>query len=387
MKNKSLYTLDFGLLCLSSILFSSSYNMLIPELPSYLESLGGKQYIGLIISLFTLTSSISRPFSGKLTDTIGRKPVMLIGIAVCIVCGFLYPILTSVYGFLLLRLLHGFSTGFSPTAFAAFLTDIIPSNRWGEALGIQSLFFSSGLALGPALGSLIKQHHTYNFLFYSTSFISLLSVLCIINLKEPLVDKNNFKISLLRINLKDIIDVKVIYPAIITFISYLSFGIVLTLIPLFSLSLGIMNKSLFFIVFTLASLLVRFVAGKLSDKFSRHLIIILGLIFLSTSFLVIGFYHTKSGLVVAACIYGIAIGMLAPTLNAWTVDLCNPKEKGKAIATMFIALEIGIGIGAIGSGWYFQKGITEISIIFYTYAIIVFSSLVYMLFTYIKDSR
>ena len=103
MKNKSIYTFDFGLICLSSLLFSSSYNMLIPELPMYLERLGGKQYIGLIIALFTLTAGISRPFSGKLTDTIGRKPVMLIGIIVCIICGFLYPILTTVYGFLLLR--------------------------------------------------------------------------------------------------------------------------------------------------------------------------------------------------------------------------------------------------------------------------------------------
>ncbi|QCX39059.1 MFS transporter [Aureibaculum algae] len=384
MKNKSIYTFDFGLICLSSLLFSSSYNMLIPELPTYLESLGGKKYIGLIIALFTLTAGVSRPFSGKLTDTIGRKPVMLIGIIVCIICGFLYPILTTVYGFLLLRFLHGFSTGFSPTAFAAFLTDIIPSNRWGEALGIQSLFFSSGLALGPVLGSFIKLHQSYNFLFYCSSFISLLSILCIINLKETLVDKRNFQISFLRIKKNDIIDVKVIYPAIITFISYLSFGIVLTLIPLLSNYLGIMNKGLFFIIFTLASLLIRFVAGKLSDKYSRQLIIIMGLIFLSISFLILGFYQTKNGLVVGACIYGIAIGILAPTLNAWTVDLCNPKEKGKAIATMFIALEIGIGLGALGSGWYYQNGISEVFIVFYFYAIITFSSLVYMLFTYKK---
>lgn len=384
MKNQSLYTFDFGLICLSSLLFSSSYNMLIPELPTYLDSLGGKQYIGLIIALFTLTAGISRPFSGKLTDNIGRKPVMLIGIIVCIICGFLYPILTTVYGFLLLRLLHGFSTGFSPTAYVAYLTDIIPSNRWGEALGIQSLFFSSGLALGPVLGSFIKLHYSYSFLFYSSSFISLLSILCLISLKETLLNKKSFKISFLRIKRNDIIDVKVIYPAIITFVSYLSFGIVLTLIPLWTNYLGITNKGLFFIVFIVASLLIRFVAGKLSDKYNRKLIIIIGLIFLVTSFLILGFYQTKNGLLVGACVYGFSIGILSPTLNAWTVDLCNPKEKGKAIATMFIALEIGIGFGALGSGWYYQNGISEVSIVFYSYALIVFFTLFYMLFTFKK---
>src|SRR5277367_4456125 len=94
------YTSQFWLLCLSSLLFFASFNMLIPELPAYLTSLGGAQHKGLIISLFTLTAMISRPFSGKLADTIGRVPVMIIGTAVCFVCSLCYPILASVAGFL-----------------------------------------------------------------------------------------------------------------------------------------------------------------------------------------------------------------------------------------------------------------------------------------------
>ena len=60
--------------------------MLIPELPDYLTSLGGEEYKGLIISLFTLTAGFSRPFSGRLTDRIGRVPVMAFGSLVCFVC-------------------------------------------------------------------------------------------------------------------------------------------------------------------------------------------------------------------------------------------------------------------------------------------------------------
>ncbi|MGE8299288.1 MAG: MFS transporter, partial [Sphingobacterium paramultivorum] len=99
-EQKSIYTFQFILLCLSSLLFSSSFNMIIPELPNYLSRLGGAEYKGLIIALFTLTAGISRPFSGKLTDRWGRVPVMAIGSIVCFICGFLYPILTSVAGFL-----------------------------------------------------------------------------------------------------------------------------------------------------------------------------------------------------------------------------------------------------------------------------------------------
>ena len=108
--------------------------MLIPELPAYLTSMGGAEYKGFIISLFTLTAGLSRPFSGRLTDRVGRIPVMAFGSLVCFVCGFLYPVFITVVPFLLLRLGHGFSTGFKPTGTAAYIADIVPANRRGEAL-------------------------------------------------------------------------------------------------------------------------------------------------------------------------------------------------------------------------------------------------------------
>ena len=163
-----IYNLQFGLICLSSMFFSASYNMLIPELPAYLTSLGGAEYKGLIISLFTLTAGLSRPVSGRLADTIGRKPVLLFGMLVCLICGILYPLLISVAGFLLLRLFHGFSTGFSPTAIAAWLSDTVQKDRWGEAFGWQGLFFGMGMAIGPALGSLISLYYSFEVLFFSS---------------------------------------------------------------------------------------------------------------------------------------------------------------------------------------------------------------------------
>ena len=96
-------------------MFFMSFNMIIPELPDYLTSLGGEDYKGLFISLFTLAAGLSRPFSGKIADRVGRIPVMIFGSVVCIVCGLLYPVLTSIAGFLFLRFFHGFSTGFKPT--------------------------------------------------------------------------------------------------------------------------------------------------------------------------------------------------------------------------------------------------------------------------------
>jgi MFS family permease len=101
--------------------------MIIPELPAYLTSMGGESYKGWIIALFTLSAGLSRPFSGKLADKIGRIPVMIFGASVCFVVGLSYPLLHFVSGFLFLRFAHGFSAGFTPTGTSAYVASFFIS--------------------------------------------------------------------------------------------------------------------------------------------------------------------------------------------------------------------------------------------------------------------
>lgn len=375
-----IYNLRFGLVCLSSLLFSASFNMLIPELPAYLESLGGTEYKGLIIALFTLTAGISRPFSGRLTDTLGRVPVMAVGSIVCFVCGLLYPVLGTVAGFLFLRLLHGFSTGFKPTATAAYVADIVPPARWGEALGLHGLFFSTGMAIGPAIGSAIALRYSLDVLFYTSSIFALLSIVILMNMKETLSPKRAVSLSVLKITRRDVIAPEVLPAAIVTFLSYVSYGAILTLVPDWSEHLGILNKGLFFMVFTGASLLVRFVAGKASDRYGRIRVINLGLGLLVAALLIVGYGASFAGFLAGSAVYGVAVGILSPALNAWTVDLSDPEHRGKAMATMYIALEAGIGLGALFAGWYYRDVIGNVPVIMYASSAVTAAALVYMAF-------
>lgn len=374
----TIYTLPFILLCLSSMLFSTSFNMLIPELPDYLSSLGGAEYKGLIIALFTLTAGIARPFSGKLTDTVGRVPVMAIGSLVCVICGVLYPILTSISGFLFLRLIHGFSTGFKPTATAAYVADIIPKERWGEALGMHGLAFSLGMAIGPAVGSTITNAYSINALFYASSAIALLSVIILFNMKETLTDVKPWSGSLLKISRHDIIDLRVFPAALVTALYYLTYGVILTLIPDWTGHIGIANKGLFFVAYTISSLAIRFLAGKVSDTHGRLLVIKAGLVLLLIAMVVLGFGKNLIWLISGAALYGVATGIVSPALNAWTIDLSNPNYRGKALATMYIALEAGIGLGALFSGWIYYDTIVRIPYILQGTGIGVIIALIYI---------
>lgn len=378
----SIYTLQFGLVCLSSFLFSASFNMLIPELPAYLTGLGGEEYKGLIIALFTITAGISRPFSGKLSDTIGRVPVMAVGSLVCFLCGFLYPILTSIAGFLFLRLIHGFSTGFKPTATAAYVADLVPEGKWGEAMGVHGVCFSTGLAIGPAIGSAITANFSINILFYCSSLFALLSIVILANMKETLANKERFKANHLKIKKEDIIEWQVIPSALITLLSYISYGVILTVISDWSAHLGTSNKGLFFMVFTLSSLLIRFVAGKVSDRYGRTRILKISLVILLISLIGIALANSSLMLMCASAGYGVASGMLSPSVTAWTIDLSKPGQRGKAVATMYIFMEVGIGAGALLAGSMFISDVATIPHIFYICSGITFVALLYMWFVY-----
>lgn len=347
----ALYTFSFWLLCVSNFLFSASFSMMIPELPDYLTRLGGRDYVGLIIALFTLTAGLSRPFSGKITDTVGRVPVMAFGSVVCFVCGFLYPYLLTVGGFLTLRLIHGFSTGTKPTATSAYVADVVPADRRGEAMGMLGLFTAMGMSLGPAIGSWLATSFSMNVMFWTSSAFALLSILILLRMPETLANPQPFRFNLFRLRRHELFERQALPPFIVLLLQSFSSGVILTLVSGLSTSLGIANKGLFFTVYTLASLAVRLVFSRTSDRYGRVPVLLVSSGVLALAMGMLMLTHSTGWFWTAAVLYGMASGMNSPTIQAWTADLSDETSRGRAMATMYIALEAGIGLGALGSGW------------------------------------
>lgn len=325
--------------------------MMIPELPAYLTKLGGKEYIGLIIALFTLTAGVSRPFSGKITDTVGRVPVMAFGSIVCFVCGFLYPYLLTVGGFLTLRLIHGFSTGTKPTATSAYVADIVPATRRGEAMGTLGLFTAMGMSLGPAIGSWLANAFSMNVMFWTSSGFALLSIGILLQMPETLAKTQPFRFGLLRLKKEEIFDKQALPPFIVLLLQSFSSGVILTVISEVSTPLGITNNGLFFTLYTIASLFIRLVFSRTSDRYGRVPVLFISTVVLALSMGMLILTDSTTWFWASAVFYGMSWGMNSPTVTAWTADLSDEKTRGRAMATMYIALEAGIGLGALASGW------------------------------------
>lgn len=384
MSNASvkLYTLPFLLLCASHVLFAGSFSMIIPELPAFLSSMGGEDYKGLIIALFTLSAGLSRPFSGKLADTIGRVPVMIVGTLVCVFCSLLYPLLTTVWGFLLLRFFHGFSTGFKPTAATAFAADIIPAHRRGEGMGILGISMNTGASLFPPFGSYLVLEFSTDVMFYVSSFLALISIVMLLGLKETLENKQKFRPALLKISSNEIIEKTAIPPAIVILFIYFTFGVILTITPDQADFLGLKNRGLIFTSFTLFAVLSRALAGRVSDRYGRIIVIKVSTVMAVGALAFMGTADSPAELLMAGACLGFSTGIAAPAIFAWVIDISPADRLARSMATAYIALEMGIGGGALASAWIYDNNPDYFARAFYINAAIVSLAWFYLQFVY-----
>ena len=327
--------------------------MLIPEMNSYLTDLGGEDQKWLILGLWTIAAALTRPFSGKIADNISRKSVMIIGVVISVLVSFSYPWFLSITGFLFLRFLHGFSTGFHPTGATALIADVIPQGKRGEAMGIFGVTITIGFSLGQALGSTVRAAFEMEGLFMTCGILGALSVLLILPIKEnkETVRQNAKEKGYVSLKSKvipkwdEVIAPEVVQPSVIMFLSAGVAGLYFMMVPDFSTHLGIANKGLFFMVNVGIVVVTRFISGRFVDLWGARKNLYISLSVLIVGCLVTGSATTQSHFLISSLIYGFGAAIGSPAIMAWTADLANPKYKGRGMATMFIALETGFLMG------------------------------------------
>lgn len=354
----------------------ASFGMVMPELPGYLAKLGRPDLIGWIVGLFTVGAFFSRFLSGRIADHAGRRPVMLFGTWVTAIAGFGYigvgwvhapalPPLNSslpiaVWLFLLLRVFHGLSTGFRPTGTTAFLTDITPLNRRGEALGYLGVAGNAGMAGGPALGSWLTVEYGFDAMFLMSSALGFLALLMTYRLPESLPGSRKVQWKDLNVFRGPVLDWSS-WPSSVALLPVaFAFGTFLTITPDFVDSLGYVYKGSFNSIIVASSIAMRFVAGKASDRYGRVPLLVIGGLMLAVGMMGLAYADSKFSATIAGLIYGASVGINMPTIFAWTADLAKPGKIALALGTMLMALELGIGFGAVSSGYRFSGNLEAI---------------------------
>lgn len=128
------------------------FGIVLPLLPGYAARFGsGETMIGLLVASFPLMQFLVAPWWGRLSDRIGRRPVILIGLFGSAVSYLLFGLAGS-FGLLLLSRIVAGATGATVNVAQAYLADVTPPERRAQSMGLIGAAFGLGFIVGPALG-------------------------------------------------------------------------------------------------------------------------------------------------------------------------------------------------------------------------------------------
>lgn len=134
-----------------------SFSLLLPVLPYYAGSLGATPtQVGLLTGLYALCQFIGAPIIGRLSDTIGRKPLFLLDIAGNAIGFVILASASSLWMLFVARIIAGCVAANIPLA-QAYISDVTTPEKRSEALGIIGAAFGLGFTIGPAVGGILSQ--------------------------------------------------------------------------------------------------------------------------------------------------------------------------------------------------------------------------------------
>ena len=134
------------------------FGIVLPLLPTYSKALGASPaMIGLITAIFSIMQFIFSPLWGKLSDKIGRRPVMLISIFITAVSYLVFSQASTIPLLIFARGLSGMGSANIATA-QAYITDVTDSKNRSGAMGMIGAAFGIGFIIGPLVGGVLKHN-------------------------------------------------------------------------------------------------------------------------------------------------------------------------------------------------------------------------------------
>ena len=146
-----------------------AFYVLTPLLPLYLSERFGatKDVIGLVLSGYTVTALVMRPFSGFLVDTFPRKTVLMVSFVAFSIFFAGYLAASTLLLFTIVRTLHGGPFGALTVANSTVAIDVLPSTRRTEGIGYYGLSNNLAMAIAPTIGVFIYRYtHSFDLLFW-----------------------------------------------------------------------------------------------------------------------------------------------------------------------------------------------------------------------------
>lgn len=353
-----MYTRVFFALMLSNASLRVATLMLVTLVPLYALDIGlSALEVGLTTTLYFGAAALARPVSGWLVDSRGRWPIMFVGVALLTVASGMYLLTIPAALFLVLRAVQGVGFSLNSTATNTLATDMIPRERLAEGLGILGLEQTVVQILAPWMALILVT--TYN---YEIAFAVVVGC-CLINLllRIPLAKPAKALEATRRRQPKPrpvpgsawgkIVEPDSWRPASVMLFFMMGNTCVGTFLAASALGRGINNVGLFFVASGVALAISRLLIGPVQRRFSLLQVVATGILLSGISMVCMYYAADTWGLIGAGAIYGLGVGVVTPSMNAMTVMAARPQARGRASATLFLAMDTGMALGAWALGY------------------------------------
>ena len=366
-----LWTKPFIFVCLANLFTFFSFQIVVPALPLYLDSIGtDSAQVGLVLASFSLSVLVARPLAGVLLVDRGfDKLCVLLGAIVCLLALGGYWWAPTLIFITMARLIHGAGFGFSSVAYGAMVARLVPAHRRAEGMSYFALSVSLGLCLGPIGGTYSMEYFNFSYTLLFCSVFLALSVIWLLALPSwrPMVPPTRLKLSW-----KLFFEKSVWFPCFLCGLFGVAYGPITAFITLWGKGVGINNVGAFFLLNACCSLVVRLFAGRVADTMGRSWIILPACIVNGLSLLILQVFDGYSAMVWSAICMGLGMGSGYPVLQAWVIELVSEERRGAATAFFYNAFDLGIGIsiivwGVVASffGYATMYGIASLSMLLF----------------------
>lgn len=336
----------------SNFATSFAFYIITPLLPLYLSERFGatKDMIGLVLSGYTLTALLMRPFSGFLIDTFPRKRVLMICISAFAFFFGCYLLASSLLLFAIVRTLHGAPFGALTVANSTVAIDVLPPERRNEGIGYYGLSNNIATAIAPSIGLYVYRYaHDFDLLFWLALLSACIGLAADVSIRVPVRPpvEGRRKLSLDRFFLTRgwLLGVNMIFFGF-------CYGILSNYLAIYGKEvMGITSGTgTYFLLLSLGLMASRLQGvkalrqGRLTHNAAEGVIIsAIGYTLFIASPTMIGYYGS-------AILIGLGNGHMWPAFQSMFINMAHHNERGTATSTLLTSWDLGIGLGAILGG-------------------------------------
>ncbi|MBI4849599.1 MAG: MFS transporter [Nitrospirae bacterium] len=363
----------FASLCTVGFFARLSYALArSPVLPLFALYLGaGPEAIGFAVGISTVTGIFFKLPSGALSDVIGRKRTMLIGLVVFAVMPFTYLFVKDYQLLVVIRFIHGLATAVYGPVSMAVVADVAGAKK-GEMLSWFSSVTIIGNLVGAPVGGFIlhsmasdspslAEFQTVYIVSGIAGMTSLLIALKLLAHRERVEKGKSLRESYSRFlsGIKEVVsDRRVVITSNMEGLQNLTVGALEAFLPIYAVTVAGLNEfqaGLLWGIQVLATILSKPIMGKASDKYGRKPLITAGMILCALSFGAIPMLHNFYLLMITAIVFGFGEAFVTSSSAALVADICKEKHFGTAMGTFGTIFDIGHAAGPILAGILIAK--------------------------------